>query len=79
METPPDLVDSEVANMLPWKSVDVRDDGHPGYLRLHLFIAIMIIMAMTINLSGDELKENIGGGIKLFNRQTVGVPLAFWS
>ena len=45
----PDLVDAEVANVLPRKSVDVRDDGHPGYLCLHLFIPIIIIMAMTIS------------------------------
>ena len=45
----PDLVDAKVANVLPRKSVDVRDDGHPGYLCLHLFIPIIIIMAMTIS------------------------------
>ena len=49
METSPDLVDAKVANVLPRKSVDVRDDGHPGYLCLHLFIPIIIIMAMTIS------------------------------
>ena len=49
METSPDLIDAKVANVLPRKSVDVRDDGHPGYLCLHLFIPIMIIMAMTIS------------------------------
>ena len=42
------------------------------------FSPVMIVMAMTINLSGDELKENIGRGVKLFNRQDVRVPLAFW-
>ena len=70
----PDLVDTEVADVLERESVDVSNDRHSCYLCLHLVSGRTINGMSTLevlgedNLSCNELKENIGRGVELLNR-----------
>ena len=78
----PDLVDTEVADVLERESVDVSNDRHSCYLCLYLesrrTINVMSTLEMLVedDLSCNELKENIGRGIELLNRQSVWVPFS---
>ena len=78
----PDLVDAEVADVLEREPVDVSNDRHSCYLCLYLesrrTINVMSTLEMLVedDLSCNELKENIGRGIELLNRQSVWVPFS---